>query len=46
MMGGVKILTTLQTKEDMIATAKEIASGARIIVDYAKKISQQCTDKR
>lgn len=30
----------------MIATAKQIASGARIIVDYARKIAQQCTDAR
>jgi len=30
----------------MIDAAKEIASSARVIVDYAKKIAQQCTDSR
>ena len=43
---GLHILLILQTKEDMIATAKKVAHGARVIVEYAKKISQQCTDTR
>ena len=30
----------------MIATAKEVASNARIIAEYAKKIAQQCSDTR
>ena len=30
----------------MIDAAKEIASNAMVIVDYAKKIAQQCTDSR
>ena len=40
------MLTILQTKEDMIATAKQVATNARIIVEYAKKIAQQCSDTR
>ncbi|XP_065919621.1 vinculin-like [Dysidea avara] len=36
----------IETKEQMIDAAKEIASSARVIVDYAKKIAQQCTDSR
>ena len=30
----------------MIAVAKQVASNASIIVGYAKKVAQQCTDVR
>ena len=35
------MLAILQTKEDVIAISKEVASGARMIVDYTKKIAKQ-----
>ena len=35
------MLAILQAKEDVIAIAKEVASGARMIVDYTKKTAKQ-----
>ena len=34
------MLAILQTEEDVIAIAKEVASGARMIVDYTKTAKQ------
>lgn len=36
----------LQSKTEMINTAKAIAANGQVIVQFANAISEQCTDKR
>lgn len=40
------LCSVLQSKAEMINTAKAIAANGQIIVKFANVISDQCTDKR
>ena len=42
----MNVLSPLQSKTEMINTAKAIAANGQVIVQFANAISEQCTDKR
>ena len=42
----MNVPSPLQSKTEMINTAKAIAANGQVIVQFANAISEQCTDKR